>query len=89
MKERSFYVPPFEGKAAHQFINQLKGIAVRMGSQAGIFGGGQDTVVAENFLYFEQANTCLNQMGCIAMTQTVWSNFFLIPHSRATLRRVL
>lgn len=60
-----------------------------MRSQVGILGRGQDTVVTEDLLNFEQINARLNQMGCIAVAQAVRRNFFLNPKPRVTLPSVV
>lgn len=88
MTAGSFDGPPVNGKAVHQGIDQLAGILVRAGSQVGIAGGGEDTVVAEDFLHFQQIDTGFDQMGGITVTQTVWGNLFFKPQSCATWRSV-
>lgn len=57
--------------------------------QMGVTGSGQDTVVTENFLDFEQVYACFDQMGSITMAQTVRGNLFFIPQSWATWRSVV
>jgi len=57
---------------------------VRGVGQMGITGGGQDTVMTEDFLDFEQVNTRFDQMGSVAVTQTVRGNLFFMPQSWAT-----
>jgi len=39
-----------------------------MGSQVGVFAGGQNAAMAEDFLYFKQIDTGLDQMRGIAVT---------------------
>ena len=46
--------PPVDDKAIHQGIDELSGIAVGTVGQMGIPSGGQNTVVTESFLDFEQ-----------------------------------
>jgi len=70
-----------DGKAIHQVIDYLPGIIVRAGGQMGIFGGGQEGVMTEDFLDFEEADAGFDQMSGITMPQTVWGNLFLF-HSR-------
>jgi len=82
-------LPPVQGKAIHQGIDHLVGILIRAVSQMGIAGGGEDTVVAEDFLHFQQIDTGFDQMGGVAMPQTVWGNLFFRPQSWATWRRVV
>ena len=40
---------------------------VRAGGQAGVFGGGEDGAVTEDFLYFEQVDARFDQMGGITV----------------------
>ncbi len=41
--------------------------------------------MAEDLLYFEQINPGFDQMGCIAVTQTVWADLFFRPQAWARL----
>jgi hypothetical protein len=59
-KALSFDTPPVHGKTTHQRIDQRVGLLVRGVGQVGIAGGGQDTVVAKDFLDFEQVNACFD-----------------------------
>lgn len=88
MRAGSFDIPPFNGKAVDQIIDDLFCILVRIGGQVGVFGGGQDGAMAEDFLHFEQVNACFDQRGGVAVAQAVWGNLF-IPQSATTLRRVV
>jgi hypothetical protein len=56
MTAGSFDFPPVDGKAVHQRIDQLAGILIRAGGEMGISGGGQDAVMAEDLLDFEQVD---------------------------------
>jgi hypothetical protein len=56
--------------------------------QMGIASSGQDTVVAEDFLHFEQVDARFDQMRGITVTQAVRGNLFFSPQSCATLRSV-
>jgi len=47
----------------------------------GITSGGEDTVVAEDFLHFQQIDTSFDQMCGIAMAQAVRGNLFFRPQS--------
>jgi hypothetical protein len=42
-----------------------------MGGQVGVFGGGQDGAMAEDFLDFEQVDARLDQVGRITVTKAV------------------
>jgi hypothetical protein len=44
-------------------------------------GGGQDTVVTEDFLDFEQVNARFDQMRSVAVAKTVRGNLFFMPQS--------
>ncbi len=87
MKGESFHVPPCDRKAAHNRTDDLPGIVVRGGRQAGISRRCCNTVVAEDFLDFEEIDSGFDQVGGIAVAQTVGSNLFFIPQSAATLRK--
>ena len=88
MREESFAAPPSKRESTHQFIDQLVGVMVRAGCQMGVSGRGQDAAVAQDLLHLQQVDACFDQVGCIAVTQTVWRNLFFIPHSTHTLRSV-
>ena len=45
--------------------------------------------MAEDLLYFEQINPGFDQMGCIAVAQTVWADLFFRPQAWATWRKVV
>ena len=55
-----------------------------MGGQVGVFGGGQDGAMAEDFLDFEQVDARLDQVGRITVTKAVRGDLFFIPQSAAT-----
>ena len=52
--------------------------------QMGIASGGQNGVVAEEFLYLDQIDTGLDQVGSIAMAQAVGRNLFFRPQATTT-----
>ena len=89
MRAESLDFPPCDGEAVHQLIDHLCGVMVGASGQASVFGGGQDGMVTEDFLYFEQVDARFDQMRGIAVTKAVRGDLFFIPHSAATLRRVL
>ena len=62
---------------------------VRGGGQVSVFGGGQDGVVTEDFLYFEQVDARFDQMSGITVAKAVWGDLFFIPQWATTLHRVL
>ena len=53
-------------------------------SQMRISGGGQNGVVAEQFLHFDQIDTGLDQVGGVAVAQTVWGDIFFRPQASTT-----
>ena len=42
--------------------------------QVGVAGGGQNGVMTENLLHLDQVDAGLDQVGCIAVAQTVRGN---------------
>ena len=68
MRAGSFDIPPSNGEASHQIVNDLFCIMVRVGGQVRVPGGGQDGTMAEDFLYLEQIDTRFDQMSGIAVT---------------------
>jgi hypothetical protein len=84
MRAKSFDAPPVNAKAIHQSIDQHISLKVGGVGQMGIAGGGQDAVVAEDFLDFQQVDTGFDQMGGIAVAQAVRGNLFFRPQSWAT-----
>jgi hypothetical protein len=60
-----------DGETVDQLIDQLPGIVAGMGGQVGVFGGGEDGAVAEDFLDFEQIDTGFDQMSGIGVSKIV------------------
>jgi hypothetical protein len=52
--------------------------------QMGITGGGQNAVVSEDFLNFQQVDTGFDQVSGITVSQAVRGNLFFKPQSLAT-----
>lgn len=50
----------------------------------GVFGGGQDGAMAEDFLYFKQIDARFDQVSGITVAKTVRSDVFFIPQSATT-----
>ncbi len=67
MRVESFDLPPCHGKAIHERIDRLGSVMVRTTGQMRVSGGGQDGVVTEDFLDFEEVNAGFDQMGGIAV----------------------
>ena len=89
MRAGSFDIPPSNGEASHQIVDDLFCVMVRVGCQVRVFGGGQDGAMAEDFLYLEQIDTRFDQMSGIAVPQTVQGDLFFIPQAATTLRIVV
>jgi hypothetical protein len=81
MTTGSFDFPPCDGKVIHQRIDQLAGILIRTGGEMGITGGGQNAVMAEDFLDFEQVDAGFDQMGCIAVPKAVRGAIFFLDRT--------
>ena len=52
--------------------------------QMGIAGGGQNGVMTEKFLYFDQIDTRFDQMCRIAVAKAVRGDVFFRPQARTT-----
>ena len=52
--------------------------------QVGIADGGEDGVMAEEFLYFDQVDASFDQVGCVAVPQTVGCDLFFRPQALTT-----
>ena len=52
--------------------------------QVGISRGGQNGMVAEDFLYLDQIDAGLDQVSCIAMAQAVRADVFFRPQAKTT-----
>jgi hypothetical protein len=55
-----------EGEVAHHVIDGLLGVAAGASAQVGGASGGEDGVMTEDLLDFQQIDTGLNQMSGIA-----------------------
>ena len=56
--------------------------------QVGVSDGGKNRVMAEEFLYLDQINTGLDQVGGIAVAQAVRRDLFFRPQAWTTWRKV-
>src|ERR1019366_1994977 len=54
----------------------------------GVADGGEDGLVAEVFLHFEQVDACFDHMGGKGVPQRMWRNLFFRPLLATTWRRV-
>lgn len=55
-----------------------------MVGEVGVADGGEDGLVPEDLLHFEQVDARFDQVSCIGMAQAVWRNAFFKPQSRVT-----
>ena len=81
MRAGSFDVTPVDVKAIDQIIDVLFCVMVRRGGEVGVFGGRQDGVVTEDFLYLDQVNARFDQMSGKTMAQAVRGDLFFIPQA--------
>ena len=49
--------------------------------EVGIAGGGENGVMAEEFLHLDQIDPCLDQVGCIAVAKAVRGDVFFRPQA--------
>ena len=84
MRGKSFDRPPIEREAAHQGFNAHTHLLVGVAGQVGVAGGGQNAVVAQDLLHFQQVNARLDQMGGIAVAKAVRGDLFFRPQATAT-----
>lgn len=57
--------------------------------EVGIAGGGENGVMAEEFLHLDQIDASFDQMGGIGVAQAVWRDLFFRPQDWTTLCRVV
>ena len=57
--------------------------------EVGITGGGEDRVMAEELLHFDQIDTGFNQMRGITVAQAVRGDLFFSPQDSTTLCKVV
>ena len=77
-------MPPGELEARHQVVDAREGVVLGLIGQMGVAGGGENGVVAEEFLHFDQIDTGLDQVGGVAVAQTVWGDIFFRPQASTT-----
>jgi hypothetical protein len=71
-------------KARHQGLDANTGFGVGVIGEVGVAGGGENGIVAQNLLNFQQVNAGLDQVCCIAVAKTVRGDLFFRPQARAT-----
>ena len=57
--------------------------------EMGITERGEDGLMTENLLHFQQVNARFNQMRGIAVAQAVWRNSFFKPQAWTTWCKVV
>ena len=72
----------------HQLVDACAAGELALFGEMGVTQGGEDGLVPEDFLHFQQVNTRFNQMSGIAMSKTVRCNSFFKPQSWMTWCKV-
>ena len=72
----------------HQQVDTCAAGELALLGEMGVAQGGEDGLVAEDFLHFQQVNARFDQMRGIAMAQAVRRNSFFRPQSRTTWCKV-
>ena len=60
-------MPPVDAKAIHQAIDARDGVMLGLVGQVGIADGGENGMMAEEFLHLDQVDAGFDQVGGIAM----------------------
>ena len=60
-----------------------------MVGEVGVFGGGEDGMVAEDLLNFQQIDARLDQVSGVGVAKAMGRDLFFIPQPFATLRKVV
>lgn len=84
VRAESCDIAPADLNLPDQLIDACLRGQLALFSEVRVTQGGENGLVPENLLYFKQVDTRFNQMGGIAVAQTVWCNSFLKPQSRMT-----
>jgi hypothetical protein len=85
----SFDLPPGDAEAIHQAVDPLQRVMLGLVGEVSVAGGGQNRVMAEEFLDLDQIDAGLDQMGGIAVAQTVRGDLFFSPQASTTLCKVV
>ena len=89
MRVGSFDGAPSHGEAAHQSVDTIYRLMLRLIGEMGVANRGQNGLMAQDFLNLDQINAGLNQMCGKAMAQTVRRDLFFTPQACATLPSVI
>ena len=71
-------------EAAHQGFDAHTHEVIGVAGQVGVAGGGENAVVAQDLLHFQQVDPGLDQMGGIAVAKAVGRDLFFSPQSMDT-----
>lgn len=74
--------------ALHQRFDTSPGRGVGVAGEVGVAGSGEDGMVAEDLLDFQQIDALLDQVRGVAVAQAVRRDLFFKPQSAATWRKV-
>ena len=77
MPAGSFDVAPTDLDLPHQLVDACLRGQLALFGEVGVTQRGEDGLVPEDLLHFQQVNARFNQMGGIAVAQAVWGEFFL------------
>ena len=72
----------------HQLVDACAAGELALFGEMGVTEGGEDGLVPEDFLHFQQVDACFDQMRGIAVAQAVWRNSFFKPQSWMTWCKV-
>ena len=85
----SFDVAPTDLDLPDQLVDACLRRELALFGEMGITEGGEDGLVTEDFLHFQQVDARFNQMRGIAVAQAVGREFFLTPQASVTRRNVV
>jgi hypothetical protein len=77
-------LPPGEGETIHQAVDLFDGAMLGLVRQVSVSRGGEDGMMAEELLHFDQIDAGLDQMGGVGMPQAVGRNLFFKPQAWTT-----
>ena len=69
-------MPPRDAEALHQAVDARDGVMLGLIGQMRVSRGGENGVVAEEFLHLDQIDAGLDQVGGIAVAQAVGRDVF-------------
>ena len=81
-------VAPLDVDLPDQLVDACAAGELALFGEMGVTEGGENGLVPEDLLHFEQVDACFNQMGGVTVAQAVRRNSFFKPQSRVTWRKV-